>query len=157
MCGRNEVRITEDQMWTTKRRCRNEHHKRLAEIRNRSQQSLQTFVSFYLLNKMSWNIRIILLVQFSKYLESFSIIQSGIRYIWHKQFGLVFIETPCTLKHQESLWVEDEQCCYAKAWYHTVLYFFVYLWAHRSFVSNVPSLPHWVSFQTTGTGSGILG
>ena len=62
MCGRTEVRITEDQMWTTKRRTRNEHHKRLAEIRNRTQQSLQTFVSFYLLNKMLRNVGIILLV-----------------------------------------------------------------------------------------------
>jgi len=45
---------------------------RLAEIRNRTQQSPQTFVSFYLLNKMLQNIGIILLVQFSEYLESFS-------------------------------------------------------------------------------------
>ena len=92
MCGRNEIRINKDQMWTTKRRSCNEHRKRLAEIRNRTQQSLQTFVSFYLLNKMLRNVGIILLVQFSKYLESFSMIWSGIRY---KQFGLVFIETPC--------------------------------------------------------------
>ena len=48
MCGRNEVRINEDQVWTTKRRSRNEHHKRLAEICNRSQQSLQIFASFYI-------------------------------------------------------------------------------------------------------------
>jgi len=82
-------------MWTTKRRSRNEHHKRLAEICNRTQQSLQTFASFYLLSKMLWNGGIILLVQFSKYLESLSMIRSGIRYIWHKQFGLVFIETQC--------------------------------------------------------------
>jgi len=100
MCGRNEVGINEDQMWTTKRRSHNEHHKRLAEIWNRTQQSLQTFlwfVSFYLLNKMLRNVGIILLVQFSIYLESFSMIWSGIdlRYIWHKQFGLVFIDTPC--------------------------------------------------------------
>src|SRR6218665_1875728 len=74
MCGRNEVRINEDQMSTTKRRSHNEHHKRLAEMRNRTQQSLQTFVSFYLLNKMLWNVGIILLVQFSEYLESFSMI-----------------------------------------------------------------------------------
>ena len=46
MCGRNEVTINEDQMWTTKHRNRNEHHKRLAEIRNRTQQSLQTFCIF---------------------------------------------------------------------------------------------------------------
>src|SRR6218665_2662826 len=78
MCGRNEVRITEDQMRTTKCRSRNEHHKRLAEIRKRTQQSLQTFVSFYLLNKMSRNVGIILLVQFSKYLESFSMMRSDI-------------------------------------------------------------------------------
>ena len=44
MCGRNEIRINEDQMWTTKRRSRNELPKRLAEIRNRTQQSLQTVV-----------------------------------------------------------------------------------------------------------------
>src|SRR6218665_2767860 len=80
----------------TKRRSRNEHHKRLAEIRNRTQQSLQTCVSFYLLNKMLRNVGIILLVQFAKYLESFRMISSVIRYIRHKQFGLVFIETPCT-------------------------------------------------------------
>jgi len=93
MCGRSEVRITEDQMWTTKRRSRNKHHKRLGEIRNRTQQSLQTFVSFYLLNKMLRSAGIILLVQFSEYLENFSMIWSGIRNIWHKQFGLAFIET----------------------------------------------------------------
>ena len=93
MCGRNEIRINEDQRWMTKRRSRNEHHKRLSEIRNRTQQSLQTFISLYLLTKMLRNVGIILLVQFSKYLESFSMTWSGIRYIWHKQFGLVFIET----------------------------------------------------------------
>ena len=65
-------------MSTTKRRSRNEHHKRLAEIRNRTQQSLHTFGSFYLLNKMWRNVGIILLVQFSKYLERFSMIWSGI-------------------------------------------------------------------------------
>jgi len=95
MCRRNEGRVNEDQMWMTKRRSRNEHHKRLAEIRNRRQQSLQTFVSFYLLNKMLLNVGIVLLIQFSKYLESFSIIWSGIRYIWHEQFGLGFIKSPC--------------------------------------------------------------
>src|SRR6218665_3329038 len=68
-------------MGTTKRRSRNEHHKRFAEIRNRTQQAFQTFVSFYLLNKMSRNVGIVWLVQFSKYLESFSMIRSGIRYI----------------------------------------------------------------------------
>src|SRR6218665_3399971 len=81
MCGRNEVRVNEDQMLTTNHRSRNEHHKRLAEIRNRTQQSLQTFVSFYLRNKRSQNVGIIFVVQFSKYLESFSMIRSGIRYI----------------------------------------------------------------------------
>jgi len=30
ICGRNEVRINEDQMWTTKGRSRNGHHNRLA-------------------------------------------------------------------------------------------------------------------------------
>src|SRR6218665_3586947 len=90
MCGRSEVRINEDQMGTTKRRSSNEHHKRLAEIDNRTQQSLQTFVSFYLLNKMLRNVGIILLVEFSKYLESFSMIWSGTRYIRHKQFGLPY-------------------------------------------------------------------
>ena len=97
MCGRNEVRINEDQMWTTKRRSRNKDHKSLAEIRNRTQLSLQTFVSFYLLNKMLRNVGLVLLVQFSEHLESFSRIWSGIRYIWHKQFDLVFIETPCRI------------------------------------------------------------
>ena len=62
-----------------------------------------TFVSFYLLNKMLRNVGIILLVQFSKHLETFSMIWSGIRYIWHKQFGLVFIETPCTLDNNYCL------------------------------------------------------
>jgi len=81
MCGRNEGRITEDQMWTTKHWSHNEHHKRLAEIRNRTQQPLQTSVSFYLLNKMLRNVGIILLFQFSEYLESLSMIWSGIRYI----------------------------------------------------------------------------
>jgi len=66
MCGRNGARINEDQMLTTKRRSRNEHHKKLAEIRNRTKQSLQTFVSFYLLNKMLRNGGIILLVQFKE-------------------------------------------------------------------------------------------
>ena len=97
MCGWNEVRINEDQMWATKRRSRNKRHKRLSEIRNCTQQSLQTFLSFYLLNKMLQNVGIIVLVQFSRYRESFSMIWSGIKYIWHKQFGLVFIETPCRM------------------------------------------------------------
>jgi len=44
---------------------------------------------------MSRNVGIKLLVQFSKYLESFSMMRSGIRYIWHKQSAWVFIETPC--------------------------------------------------------------
>src|SRR6218665_2049938 len=72
MCGQNEVRINEDQTGTTKCRSRNEHQKRLAEIRNCTQQSIQIFVSFYLLNKMLRNVGIILwfiLVQFSKDLE----------------------------------------------------------------------------------------
>jgi len=42
---------------------------------------VQTLVSFNLLNKMSRNVRLILLVHFSKHLESFSMIRSGIRYI----------------------------------------------------------------------------
>ena len=89
MNERNEIRINEDQMWMTMRRIRNKHHKRLAEIHNRrpTQQSLQTFLSFYLPNKMLQNVGIILLVQFYKYLESFSMIWSGTRYIWHKQLG----------------------------------------------------------------------
>src|SRR6218665_3414546 len=33
----------------------------------------------------------------------------------------------------------------------------VYPWDHSPLVSNVPSLPHWVSFQVIGTGSDILG
>ena len=45
---------------------------------------------------------IILLVEFSKYLDSFSIIWSGVRYnilhIWQKQFGLPFIGSPCTYR-----------------------------------------------------------
>jgi len=41
------------------------------------------------------NVEDILLGQFSEYLESFSVIWSGIRYILHKKFGLVFIESPC--------------------------------------------------------------
>ena len=36
-------------------------------------------------------------------------------------------------------------------------YGMVYPWAHSPLVPNVHSLPHWVSFQTIGTGSGILG
>ena len=40
-----------------------------------------------------------LLVQFSEYLESFSMIRPGIRCIWHKQFGLIlFIESPCRMR-----------------------------------------------------------
>jgi len=35
-----------------------------------------------------------LLVEFSQYQESFSMIWSGIQYLWHKQFGLLFIESP---------------------------------------------------------------
>ncbi len=56
---------------------------------------VQTLISFYLLNKMLRYVGIILLVEFSKYLERFSMIWSGIRYIWHKQFDLLFIEPPC--------------------------------------------------------------
>jgi len=111
MCGRNEVRINEDQMWTTKRRSRNEHHRRLAEIRNRTQQSLQTCVSFYLLNKMLRNVGIILVVQFSDYLESFSMIWSDIRYIWHKQFGLLFTTEPsCNYLTGRIRLMKDNMC-----------------------------------------------
>ena len=48
---------------------------------------------------------IILLVEFSIYLERFSTIWSGISYIRHKQFGLLFIESPfilCTLPFNNS-------------------------------------------------------
>ena len=49
-----------------------------------------------MLNKMLRYVGIIFLVEWSKYyLESFIRIWSRIRYIWYKQFGLVFIETPC--------------------------------------------------------------
>ena len=68
----------------------------LLKIRTRTQQSVQTLVSFYLLNKVLRCIGVILLVEFSKYPESFSMIWSGITYIWHKQFGLLFIESPCS-------------------------------------------------------------
>ena len=74
-------------------------HNRLAEIGTRMQLSVQTLVSFYLLNKLLRCVGIILLVEFSKYLESFSMIWSGIRYIWHKQFGLLFIESSCIFWH----------------------------------------------------------
>jgi len=40
--------------------------------------SVQTLVSFYLLNKMPWCAGIKLLVKFSKYLESFSTIRHKI-------------------------------------------------------------------------------
>jgi len=39
---------------------------------------------------------IILLIEFSKCLESFCIIWLCIRYRWHKKFSLLFIEPPCT-------------------------------------------------------------
>jgi len=44
---------------------------------------------FYPLNKMLRCVEIVLLVEFSKYLESL------VWYRWHKQFGLLFIESPC--------------------------------------------------------------
>ena len=76
MCGRNEVRINEDQMWTTKRRSAamntiNDLLK-FAIVRNGH---LNIRIFFYLLNKMLRNVGIILLVQLSKYLESFSMIK----------------------------------------------------------------------------------
>jgi len=40
---------------------------------------IQTLISFYLLNKNLWCVEIILLVELSKYLESFSMICIGIR------------------------------------------------------------------------------
>jgi len=52
---------------------------------------VQTLVSFYLLHKMLWCVGIIFLIDFSKYLRL------GIRYIWHKQVGLLFIEPPCII------------------------------------------------------------
>ena len=50
------------------------HHNRLAEIGMRTQQSVQTLIAFYLLNKMLRCVGIIILVEFSIYLESFSMI-----------------------------------------------------------------------------------
>ena len=50
MCGRNEIRINENQMWTTKRRSCNKHHKRLDE----NSQSYETVTS---------NIRIFLSIE----------------------------------------------------------------------------------------------
>jgi len=38
---------------------------------------------------------IIFLVELPNYLESFIMIWSGKRYIWHKPFGLLFIAPPC--------------------------------------------------------------
>jgi len=54
---------------------------------------VQILISFYLLSKMLRYVGIIMLVEFSKHLESFSSIWS--RYFWHKQFGLFFIESQC--------------------------------------------------------------
>jgi len=47
---------------------------------------------------MLWCMGIALLVEFFNYLESFSIIWSCIRYIWHTQFGLLFIEPQCNVE-----------------------------------------------------------
>ena len=59
----------------------NEHHNRLAEICNCTQQSVTSTIRIFLsTGKMLRNVWITLLVQFSKYLESFSMIWSGIRY-----------------------------------------------------------------------------
>jgi len=88
-------KINEDQVCTTKRQNRNGHHNKLAEIGTRTQQSVQTFISFCLLNKVLRFLGIVMLVEFSKYLGSFSMIWSGIRYIWHKKFGLHFFGSPC--------------------------------------------------------------
>jgi len=57
---------------------------------------VKALVSFYLLNKMLRYVEIILIVQFSKYLESFSTIWTGIYDIYDKQLGLLFIELPCS-------------------------------------------------------------
>jgi len=54
---------------------------------------VQTLISFHPLNKMLRCVEIILLVEFFKYLESFSMTSLSI--IWHKEFGLIFIESPC--------------------------------------------------------------
>ena len=93
MCGWNEVRINEDQMWTTKRRSRSGHYNILAEIPTRrpTQQSVQTTVSFYLLNKILRYVGIVLLVAFSVYLESFSMVWSGIRYIWKNSLAYILL------------------------------------------------------------------
>src|SRR6218665_3226362 len=50
---------------------------------------VQTLISFYLLNKMLQCVGIVFLVEFSKYLESFSIMTR--HFIAHKQFGLYFL------------------------------------------------------------------
>jgi len=42
----------------------------------------RTLISFYLFNKMLWYVGILLLVEFSKCLESFRMIWSGISYVW---------------------------------------------------------------------------
>jgi len=80
----------------TKRRNRNGHYIILAEVATRTQQSVRTLTSIYLLKKMLWCVGILLLVEFSKYLESFSMIKSGIRYIIYdiNSGGLLFIESP---------------------------------------------------------------
>ena len=72
----------------------------LYTIQNNTIQNLgvvfKKLISFYLLKKMLRYVGILFLVEFSKYLESFIMIWPRIRYTWHKQFGLVFIESPCS-------------------------------------------------------------
>ena len=48
---------------------------------------------------MLWCVGIMFFIEFSEYLGSFSMVWSGIRYIWHRpnQFRLLFIEPPCTI------------------------------------------------------------
>jgi len=58
----------------TKRRSRVGHHNGLAEIWTRTQQSVQTLESFYPLNKVLRCFGLILLVEFSKYPESYILI-----------------------------------------------------------------------------------
>ena len=67
MCGWDEVRINEDQISTTKRRNRNRHQQTCWN--SHAYATVQTLVSFYLLNKMLRCVGIILLVEFSKYLK----------------------------------------------------------------------------------------
>jgi len=89
---------------------------KFAIVRNSHFKHLYIFIY---LKKMSRNVGNILLVQFSKYLESFSMIWSGIiRYIWLKQFGLVFIETPGILVTLTRIGWIDTSCAHAQ-WVRT--------------------------------------